>query len=676
MLKQLSRLERTRNLVIVAFAIIMAGSLVLFYAPGRNSANVAPAVSPEVLAKVSGDEITVGDLVTRKENLQQNLLQRFGSQLSLAQLGYTDKRFLDELINERVVAQEAARLGLAASDAEVADAIRKEFRDPSSGQFMGLDRYKEIVAANYGGVQQYEKQVRDSIAAEKLRAFITAGVSVSDEEVQDDYKRQNTTFDLVYVPVTADALAQKIQISDEDLRAYYNDHKTDYRIPEPQKKVRYLFINQAKVGEKLQIPDADLRAEYDKLPDENKQAGVRVQQIVLKIARPDLEQQVKAKADDLVAKARGASGSASEEAFAELAKGNSEDPATAKNGGQLPGLVKPNPNNPTDPLQSTLDMQPGQISDPIKYKNAYYIFRRGESVPKSFEDARAELLVSLRNRRAYAAASHLAARAAERLKETKDVQRVAQEFAAEANMTPTEMVRETPYIKPGDDVPNIGSSQQFEQAIAPLNNAGDVGERTGVKDGFAIPLLVDKKEPRLPDFDEVKDRVAQDVRRERAKAQLDEAARDIASNANSASDLKTIAEKYGLKVETANNYKLGAPLGHIEDSPALDEAIYNLQTGQVDKTPIKVGDNWVVVGATKRTEADLAEFAKERDELKERALEQRRNQIFGDYIAATRASMEREGRVKVYSDVLARLSEDEAPQAVPRNLPIQPRNTR
>jgi len=42
-------------------------------------------------------------------------------------------------------------------------------------------------------------------------------------------------------------------------------------------------------------------------------------------------------------------------------------------------------------------------------------------------------------------------------------------------MKPEEMVRETPFIKPGDDVPNVGSSQQFEAVVEPLNNIGDVG---------------------------------------------------------------------------------------------------------------------------------------------------------------------------------------------------------
>ena len=152
-------------------------------------------------------------------------------------------------------------------------------------------------------------------------------------------------------------------------------------------------------------------------------------------------------------------------------------------------------------------MQPGDVTDPVKSGNNWYILRRGEPVAKTFEEAKPELLVSLRNRRAYAVAAKLAEKAKDRLKETKDPTKVSQELAGEANMSPADMVKETPYVKPGDDVPGIGSNQQFEQVIAPLNNHNDVGEHIGVKGGFAIPMLVDKKEPRIPDFDEVKTKV-------------------------------------------------------------------------------------------------------------------------------------------------------------------------
>ena len=111
-------------------------------------------------------------------------------------------------------------------------------------------------------------------------------------------------------------------------------------------------------------------------------------------------------------------------------------------------------------------------------------------MPKSFEETKQELLISMRNRRGYAEASKVANQAQARLRETKDPQKVAQEFAAVANMTTAQMVRETPYIKPDDDVPEIGRNQQFEAAIANLNNPIDVGEPTGIRGGFAVPMLV------------------------------------------------------------------------------------------------------------------------------------------------------------------------------------------
>src|SRR5215510_13057588 len=141
MLKQLSRLERTSKYVILGFIVLMAVSLVIFYAPGRSARNIEPARSTEVVAKVGSDSITVADLAQVKENY----LQMVGGRFSLEQLGGY-RRFLDGLIRDRVVAQEAQRLGMAASDAEVADRIRKQFTD-ASGQFVGIERYRQSITA-------------------------------------------------------------------------------------------------------------------------------------------------------------------------------------------------------------------------------------------------------------------------------------------------------------------------------------------------------------------------------------------------------------------------------------------------------------------------------------------------------------------------------------------------
>lgn len=659
MLKQLGRLEKTRNIVILGFAVLMAVSLVIFYAPGRNASSLDPSRNTEVVAKVGSDHITVADLA----RLRENYAQMFGGRISLAQLG-GNKRFLDSLISKLVISQEAARLGLGASDQEVRDKITKQFTD-SSGVFVGFERYKESVTARYGDVEKFENEIRADIAQEKLRAFVTASVNVSDAEVEQEYKRRNSTFDVSYIALSADKLAAKIQPSDDELRSYYDSHKTDYRYLEPQKKVRYLFIDTEKVGSKLQIPDADLKSEYDNLKPEFKQAGIKIQQIMLKVARKDLDPQVEQKTKDLLAKLHPNGKPASEEAFGEMARGNSEDPATARNNGYLLTPFKKDPNKPHSLYDRAFDMEPGQISDvPIRYAGNFYILRRGDAVPKTFEQAKPELLVSLRNRRGYGAAFQLAQKAQKRLQETKDPQKVAQELAGEANMAAVDMVRETPFVKPGDDVPNIGTNQQFEQALSTLNNPNDVADPTGIKGGFAIPMLVEKKDPRIPDFDEVKTKVADAIKEQRAKEQLEQKAKDLAASVSGPDALKGAGEKEGFDSGLEESFKLGSSLGKAGISKSLDDLIYGLKQGEVSKTPIKVEDKWVIVGMVKRVDADQNGLSAQRDTLKQSLMSERQDQVFEDYIAGVQQRMKQSGKIKIYDDVLAQLEEEE-PAAEP-----------
>ena len=658
MLKQLSRLEKTRNFVLLAFVVMMAVSLIFFYAP-RTETQQLLTRSQEPVATVGGDTITVGDVATQQESVKQRY-----SQMGMSQYAPPAKSVLEGTISGRLIRQEAARLNLTPTDEEVRAEIQQQLK-ASGMKLEDVEGYKRAVTQSAGSIAAFEQAVRDQLAEGKVRAFLTSGVSVSEDEILDQFRRTNSTFELVYVPVSAPLVAEKLNPSDEELRAYFDQNKSRYYIASPQKKIRYLFINQAKVGEKLDIPEADLRAEYDALPNDKKQKGVEVQQIVLKVGNPNQDAQVQAKADEIAAETRKNAGVMSQEEFAALARNRSEDPATAPNGGKVNGLVRENKDKPDDPYQQVLTLQPGQVTEPIKFGNAYYILRRGEAVPKSFEDAKQELLVSLRNRRAYKAAADLAQQAAEKLKQNADLQRVAQELAPQANMKPDEMIRETPFVKPGDDVPNIGVSPQFEAGIEPLDQPGEVGERTQIKDGFAIPVLAETREPRDADLAEVRDQVLAAYKIEKAKEQMEQVAKDIANNANSADALRAAAEKAGLKAADAKEYKIGSPLGEgtaAATSAALDDAIYNLSPGEVTKTPIKAGENYYVVGLAKRNEASMDEFAKQRDQLVQTALISEKGQVFSDYLADLRRRLEDQGRLKIYKDALAKLenkAEDE-----------------
>jgi peptidyl-prolyl cis-trans isomerase D len=664
MLKLFSRLEKTRNFVLLAFAIVMVASLVFFYAPSPSNIGSTLTTSSETAANVSGEYITVGEVARQKENYARFMQGR----------PYPARMVVDGLISGRILRVEAERLGLRASDAEVAAEIRQQFK-PEDGKPFDQKQYEQSIVTQFGSIKAFEEGVRDDISGNKLRAFITSGVTVSEEEVLKDYQRRNTKFDLSYVLISPESLAATITPTEADLQDYFNRNRQAYYIGVPQKKVKYIFLNTAKRGEKLDISDAELQSEYDKLPEDKRIAGVYGQEIVLRVPKPEFEGQVFEKATGLVQRLRTEGETVSEQAFADLAKGQSENAASAGNGGKLPGPVRENPNKPDDPYQRLIKMKPGEITEPINYQGRYFILRRGETIPKTFELAKPELAVSLRNRRAYGATAELAKKVAAVLKENKNVEAVAQQFAAEANMTPAEMVRETAYVKPGDNVEKIGTSPQFEEGIAGLENPQDVGDEIPVPEGFAVPLLVDKKEPRDAEFAEVRDSLVDVVKLDKARSQIEDIARQIAAGSASATAIAAAAQAKGVKAAESKGFILGSPLGEgttATTSEQLEDAIYALRAGEATKEPVKIGENYYIVGVNSREEANMEEFAKQRDTLTEQMLSRKRGEVFSEYLAATRRKMEADGRIRIYDDVLAKIDAADAqnaPTGVPPGIP-------
>ena len=250
------------------------------------------------------------------------------------------------------------------------------------------------------------------------------------------------------------------------------------------------------------------------------------------------------------------------------------------------------------------------------------------------------------------------------------MQKTAQDFATQANMTAADMVRETPFIVPGDNVDKIGVSPQFEEGIAGLANANDVGDEIPVPEGFAIPLLVERKEPRDAEFEEVRSKLVDVVKLEKAREQIENIAKQVAGGAASADALAAAASAQKLTAQESKSFILGSPLG---DGPAastseqLEDAIYGLKAGEVTKEPVKIGENYYIVGVKSREEANMEEFAKQRDTLTEQMLSRKRAELFSEYLAATRRKMDEAGRIRIYEDAVAKVdAADSATPAAPQ----------
>ena len=151
---------------------------------------------------------------------------------------------------------------------------------------------------------------------------------------------------------------------------------------------------------------------------------------------------------------------------------------------------------------------------------------------------------------------------------------------------------------------------------------------------------------------------------ETARNKIEEIANAIAAGSTTAAVIATAALASKMKAKEQKSFILGSPLGEgpsATTSEALEDAIYNMKEGEATKAPIKIGEAYYIVGVTKRQEANMDDFAKQRDDLMEQMLTKKRGEVFQDYLASTRLRMETGGDIKIYKDAVARIDEGSLP---------------
>jgi peptidyl-prolyl cis-trans isomerase D len=662
MLRFFAKFQRSRNAVLLLFCLLMLVSLVLFYAvPGTNFSDRlrgrgSNAGEETVVAKVGKYEITLRDYRTAIQALGSTFTR--GNQLPLTTvraLGL-DKQALDRLIADRLVQAEADRLGIGATDREVSEQIVRlpGFTNSETGQFIGKEEYLRTLALRGEDVEVFEGNIRSGIAVGKVRSYLTSAEQVSERDIEEAYKKDNTRVELVYALIDNEKVRKRLQLADADLRAYYDAHLDEFKANEPHRKVEYIFVPTDKVAETLKITDEELRAEYE----QNKQYEPRVSIIKLDVLTPKDEDTVGNKIRELNQRVRGTP-SVKAEDFGDVARGNSQDASAAK-GGDI-GFIKKDPNRANNWRQRAFNLKVGDIDGPFRDGQSWYLMKVTEQREVSFAEMRPTLIAGERNRRAYGEASKLADKAYEKFVEYKDIRKAAEEIAKELKVKPETLIRSTPFFKNGDTLPEIGSNPAFESAVGELKNKGDIGDKIGIPNGLAVPRLADLREGgQQLTFEEARNQVEEKVRRQREQNLAQQRAQEIITQAKTASEFEKLIREEGLEVKTDTNFN-SYTFPTLQVTQQAQAAATQLKEGEVSKAPLKVGAGYLIFASTKRTDADLSQLAANREGVRQRLLGERQNLVYDAYLKAARRRYEENKQIKIYQDVIDKFFGSAAP---------------
>jgi peptidyl-prolyl cis-trans isomerase D len=658
MLRFFSKFQRSRNAVLFLFSMLLLVGLVVFYIPNTpltgDQRFAASGDDDQVVVKVGSQEIKLKEFRNMMTAVGQQYTGGRGTQLPFATLKAlgVDTQSLDNLIANRLALDIGGDLNLAGTDREVSEQVVRTFINPETNQFLGKEEYLRRLALMGTNVNEYEQSLRDNLTATKVRSYLISGEQVSDKEIEESYKKDNTKVDVVYAIVDRDKVKDTFKPSDEELKAYYEAHKAEFKADEPTRKVEYIFISTDDVAKTMTITDADLREEYNS----NKQYEYRASIIRRDVLATADESTVKDKIDEITKRVKPNTPDGKPEDFSLVAKAESQDTKTASKGGDI-GWIRKDPNRTSAWPQRiyTSGLKVGDIDGPFRDGQSWYLMRVTEQREVPFEQMKATLRAGVANRKAYSQASIYANEAYEKATEYKDLRKAADEIALKLKTTADKLIRSTPYFKNGDTLPEIGSNPAFEEAVGALKK-DEIGDKVGIPGGLAVPKVVDVLDKGTAlSFEQARNQVENDLRKEKEPNIALAKAQELIANAKSAAEFQTLAKAAGFEVKTDTNFNSvsfpGQSQGGLQTSQQARNALFGLKEGEVVKAPIKFGAaGYIIFAATKRTEADLSKLPASREDIRQRLVAERQNMAFDAYIKAARKRYQDAGKIKIYQD--------------------------
>ncbi len=605
-----------------------------------------------VVAKVGTDDITLQQVAQRARMIGR---QQFRGNVPPTLMPFLMQRAADGMITQGALAYEADRMGLGVSDKELADYLHQgQFGTLffPGGNFIGQQQYEDFVQNQFGlSVAQFEKELKGQLAQQKLLSAVSAPATVSDKEVEEQVKKQDTKVKFDYAVLTLDDVKKQVKVTDVELKAFYDQNKQQYLNSIPEKrKARYIFIDTSQVAGSIPVTQADLQAYYNQHQDEFRiPETVTVRHILIKTPTPGPDGKVdqkavdaaKAKADDIDKQLKAGAN------FADLAKKYSEDPGSAAQGGLLPPITR----GRTVPEfeQAAFNTPKGQMTGVIRTSYGFHIILvedKQNARVKPLDEVKAQIEPAIKQQKAAAAAQTLA-------NSVESVARSAgiDKAAAEKGLS----VTTTDLIAQADALPGLGPAQELSNALFSAKK-NDPPAMAQTPQGYAIYQVTEIQPPQTPTFDQIKAQVEDQFKAQRAQALLAQKTQELSDRAHAEHDLKKAAKELDATVKTSDLVNSTAQVPDVGAMTGAANVAFGMAAGEIS-SPIQGSQGTgVVLAIVEKQEPTPAEAKQNWDRAKEALLDQKRQVLEGLYVQNLRDKLEKDGKIKINKQEMERMS--------------------
>lgn len=577
----------------------------------------------EQVATVNGTPIWLPAYIKAYQNLLQSYRQKLGDEASeeLIKALHVREQALNLLIEEQLILQAAQRLGITVSTSELQGHITQypAFHDE---QGFSKQRYFMVLERLRLSPADFEAQERQSLLIQKTIALVTSFAKVSDAELREIYRLQHEAVEVEYLVVSPDRFLGSQTASEAEITAYYRAHREEWRVP-ARVRVRYLLVQNRDYLSKVQLTPEKLEAYYQEHEQEfARPKTIRVRQLLLREPKGAAARERRQKqALELLQRARAG------EDFAKLVRTYSQDKASRNQGGDL-GYISRGKGLPAWE-KVAFNLKAGQIG--LAHTTQGYHIIRVEEIKESEVPPLADIRNQVESRCREHQARKLAQDAAQQIRAELATASMT-EVAARHQLR----VKETPFLGPQDPVPGLGRYSQFNQLALHLKPQ-EISRVERLPIGFVILQGLERRESHIPPLNQIRARVSQAVKSQKAAAQAANVARELLARLKKDEAFDRVAAQAGLPIHTSGFFTRTQGFPGKAENYSITQAAFLLSPDHpYPPEPITAQGTSYLLKYKARRVPSAEEFEKARDHLYRNLLEQKRQLLFSQWLAAER----------------------------------------
>ncbi|MBI5886429.1 MAG: SurA N-terminal domain-containing protein [Deltaproteobacteria bacterium] len=633
--------KRQKSIVIlVAFAAIII--VFVFWGVGPDGMK---KTSEMAVAEVNGETISGKEYAAMYKRQVEYYKSIFKGQYNdeMAKTLRLKEKSLDVLVNKRLVLKDAADRGMTVTEAEMQDYIKNVDAFKKDGAF-DLATYRRVLDANRLTPAEFEQNVRGDMLYNKIYAAETRDITVTGADIKEAYMTENREFSYDYATINPDKYVARVQVTDEEAKKFMQENVSSFMEP---LKLNAFYVK-ADIGafeKKVKVDGAEIKEYYEKnikqfeIPE-----SVAARHILIK-TDPTAKDQARdketarAKAEEILKKAQAGA------PFTELAKKNSADLSSARQGGDLGWFQRGQMVKPFE--DAAFSLKKGETSGLVETAFGFHIIQvydKKEPQAAPLKEVEGQIKSLLAKEKAWKTASDMMVALIKPLTDAKtpaELRKAATERGLKG--------METGLITEADRSSVISSDEILRGSAFSLRQ-GEVSRPLQSNQAFYLIKAIERIDPAAQDFAKAAPVIRNALKARKADEQASRAAEELLKKAVEKKDLATVARDAGLKVEQTGPFSMQQgvikkPGYFVKDKPKFFEAT---KDAPFYPEVVKVKDGYAVFKLRDVKDANIAGLEKVKAELEKNLLAKKQNDALEKWIKGLREK----AKIQIHQDRL------------------------